>query len=106
MTRGDRRSPYVRPMPRWRATLVGESAAHFEQRREVPPEDRRVTGSSPVGGAKTPGQAPSEGMTVEIAVPGHGHLGVAQLVGDLPGRELRLVQDRGAGLVEHMAGVA
>src|SRR5689334_16320718 len=40
----------------------------------------------------------------EVVVLRHGHLGVPQLVGDLSGRQLALVEEGGAGLAEHVAG--
>ena len=50
-------------------------------------------------GGATVGEA-----TPEVVVLGHGHLGVAELVGDLAGGEFAFVEQGGAGLAEHMAG--
>jgi hypothetical protein len=40
----------------------------------------------------------------EVAVLGHGHVGVSELLGDLAGGQLVLVEQRCAGLAEHVTG--
>src|SRR4051795_1495630 len=59
------------------------------------PTDGAIEG---FGGAAT-GEA-----STEVVVLGHGHLGVTKLVGDLAGGEFAFVEQRGAGLAEHVTG--